>query len=455
MPSSTQRALALSGALLLCVALAVPGSARARRERVTTIAPGVTLTVIRDYSGPFRIRVLTVDRTSGATIDTVLANDKLPKFETTSSMARRNGALAAVNGDYALPEGRPVYTFAADGHLAQTPLGWGRNFAVRQDKTAAYIGHPEVVASVTEHDSGTTYPVPRVNQGPPSTDEMTAFTKEGGRAERAPAGHCLARLQPSGPPRLMSDGSAGTEVPLYVELVQCGGSALRAKGGIVLATPMDGQYALSLSMLTPGEAMTFSWSTGWPGVLDTVGGNPTLVEAGQIPAQNIYGSGAFFRRHPRTGVGTTPDGQILLIAVDGRQPKYSVGMTLEEFSDLFISLGADYALNLDGGGSTTMVVNGDIKNRPSDGSERGVSSAITILPAGDYGEALPAPEPSTGDVPVVGDVWAEISSDPGSTGGLASYLKSRGKRLPAVLERAVAEFRSSRSRSKRPGFNRP
>ena len=445
MQFSPRKAIALFGALLLCVALAAP-SAAARRERVTTVAPGVTLTVIRDYSGPFRIRILTLDRASGATIDTVLANDKLPKFETTSSMAERSGAIAAVNGDYARPDGRPVYTFAADGYLAQTPFSWGRNFAVRQDKTASYIGHPEVVATVTEHDSGTTYPVPRVNQGPPTTEEITAFTKQGGRVERAPAGHCLARLQPSGPPRLIADGAAGTEVPAYVELVQCGGTGLRAKGGIVLAAPMDGQYALSLSMLTPGEEMTFSWSMGWPGVLDTVGGNPTLVEAGQIPGQNVYGSGAFFGRNPRTGVGTTPDGEILLVAVDGRQPKYSVGMTLEEFSKLFLSLGADYALNLDGGGSTTMVVNGAVKNRPSDGSERGVSSAITILPAGDYGEALPAPEPSTGagDVPGVGDVWPKISADPGSTGGLASYLKSTGMRLPAALERAAAEFRSSR-----------
>ena len=275
---------------------------------------------------------------------------------------------------------------------------------------------------------------------------MTAFTQQGGAIERAPYGHCLARLQPSGPPRLFGDGGAGTEVPAYVELVRCGGRGLRAKGGIVLAAPMDGQYALSLSMLTPGEEMSFSWSMGWPGVLDTIGGNPTLIEAGQIVGKNVYGSGAFFGRHPRTGVGTTPDGKVLLVAVDGRQPKYSVGMTLGEFANLFGSLGADYALNLDGGGSTTMVVNGALKNRPSDGAERAVSSAITILPGGDYGEALPVPEPSsgTGDVPGVGDVWPEVATDAGSTGGLASYLKSSGARLPVWMERAATEFRSSR-----------
>lgn len=445
MSFSPRKALALFAAFALCAGLAVPGSAAPRRKRVTTLAPGVTYTVIRDYNGPFRIRVVTVDRMSGATIDTVLANDRLPKFETTSSMANRVGALAAINGDYARSNGRPVFTFAADGHIAQSPLMWGRNFAVRQDKSASYIGHPEVVAAVTEGDSGTTYPVARVNNGPPGPEEFVVFTKEGGGAERAPDGHCLARIQPSGPPRLVGDGAPGTETPGYVEVVRCGGRGLRAKGGFVLVTPMTGQYAPVISMLTPGEEMTFSWSMGWPGVLDTVGGNPTLLEAGQIMGKNVYGHGPFFARNPRTGVGTTPDGKILMVAVDGRQPRYSVGMTLAEFTDLFLSLGADYALNLDGGGSTTIVTNGNVRNRPSDGAERGVSSALVVLPGGDTGEAFPMPEASPGaDTPTPSEIWDDVSGDPGSTGGLASYLKSQGMRLPASMERTLQQFRASR-----------
>ena len=445
MSFSPRKALSLFAAFALCAALAAPGAAGPRRKRVTTIAPGVTLTVIRDYSGPHRIRVLTLDRTAGASIDTVLANDKLPKFETTSSMAQRLGALAAVNGDYARPDGRPVYTFAADGHLAQTPLMWGRNFAVSQDESATYIGHPEVIGAATEGDAGTTYPVARVNNGAPGPEEVAAFTRQGGSVERAPDGHCLARIQPTGPPRLIAEGTPGTEIPGYVEVVECGGRGLRAQGGVVLVTPQSSQYAPAISMLTVGEEVTFSWSMGWPGVLDTVGGNPTLIEAGQIVGKNVYGSGAFFARNPRTGVGTTPDGRILLVAVDGRQPGYSVGMTLEEFANLFASLGADYALNLDGGGSTTMVVNGEIKNRPSDGTERPVSSALVIIPGTDPGEAFPGPETTDPtDPPDVEGIWDDVAGDPGSTGGLASYLRSSGRRLPAFLERAAREFRSSR-----------
>jgi hypothetical protein len=443
---SPRKALALFGALLLCAGLALPTSAATKRKRETTLAPGVTMTVIRNYSGPFRIRIITVDRMAGATLDTVLANDKLPKFETTSSMAARSGALAAVNGDYARSDGRPVFTFAADGHLAQTPLMWGRNFAVTQDKSATYIGHPEVVGAATEVNTGTTYAIPRVNNGAPAPQEVVAFTKQGGAAERAPAGHCLVRVIPSGPPRLRDDGTPGTEIHGTVDIARCGGRSLRPRGGIVLATPLDSQYAPAFAMMAPGEEMSFTWSMGWPGVLDTVGGNPTLIEAGQIVGKNVYGSGPFFARNPRTGVGTTPDGRILLVAVDGRQPRYSVGMTLEEFANLFASLGADWALNLDGGGSTTFVVDGEVKNRPSDGEERPVSSALVVLPGSDPGEVWPTPEPTAGSTGVgtVDEVWGDVVGDPGSTGGLAAYLKARGMQLPASMERAALRFRSSR-----------
>ena len=66
------------------------------------------------------------------------------------------------------------------------------------------------------------------------------------------------------------------------------------------------------------------------------------------------------------------------MTVDGRQPRYSVGVTLLEAARLMRALGASEALNLDGGGSTTMVVAGQLVNRPSDGTERAVSDALVV-----------------------------------------------------------------------------
>ena len=74
------------------------------------------------------------------------------------------------------------------------------------------------------------------------------------------------------------------------------------------------------------------------------------------------------------------DGTLLLVTVDGRLPGWSVGMTLAQSARLMRSLGARDALNLDGGGSSTMVVRGEVVNRPADGLERRVSDGLFALP---------------------------------------------------------------------------
>ncbi len=86
-------------------------------------------------------------------------------------------------------------------------------------------------------------------------------------------------------------------------------------------------------------------------------------------------------RHPRTAIGRLRDGRALLLVVDGRQPAWSVGMSLEELARLFLEFGAVDAINLDGGGSTTMTVERKIVNKPSDpAGERPVSDAIVVRP---------------------------------------------------------------------------
>ena len=84
-------------------------------------------------------------------------------------------------------------------------------------------------------------------------------------------------------------------------------------------------------------------------------------------------------RHPRTAVAKLKDGKFLMITVDGRQPGVSVGMNLQELAEYLLSLGATDAMNLDGGGSTTMFLDGKVVNTPSDKEgERKVSDAIVV-----------------------------------------------------------------------------
>lgn len=83
--------------------------------------------------------------------------------------------------------------------------------------------------------------------------------------------------------------------------------------------------------------------------------------------------------NPRTAVGLDSKGRLLLLVVDGRQPGYSDGATFAELAEIFLGLNARYAVNLDGGGSSAMVVKGKVINRPSDKTgERKVASILSI-----------------------------------------------------------------------------
>ncbi len=441
-------------AVLFVGALAGSTPTLARKKKPTSwtrthrLAPGVTYTQIKDIKGPYRIHIVSIKLAKASTLDTVLANDTLPGLERTSDMARRSDALVAINGDYAQSSGRPTHTFAVDGGLSQTPLMWGRNFSVDRSESQAYIGHPQTRAWMYEPGSDLELAIERVNAGAPTASELALFTSAGGGEEMPPEVACSARLMQAtaATPR----GDHGVEADFEVDQVLCGPKRLWLKGGVVVSTPAEGKRVTEITSLIPGEVVSLGWTLGWAGVLDTIGGNPTMIEDGQIIDENVSGTGSFFVRHPRTGVGSTADGRVLFVTVDGRQPGYSIGMTLERFARLFKNLGARWALNLDGGGSTTMVVKGKIKNRPSDGSERAVSSALVLLRGQDAGEspgsfgATSAPSPAAASTSFA---WQQIVADGASTGGLADALVRKGVPLPPSMRKAAATFRSMRARS--------
>lgn len=124
----------------------------------------------------------------------------------------------------------------------------------------------------------------------------------------------------------------------------------------------------------------------WPNITDAIGGGPTLIHAGQ--PQITYEAEAFFGSgfesdvpYPRSAIGYTANHHLILFAVDGKRPDYSRGLTLPELAQELLRLGCMAAMNLDGGGSTSLVVSGVMLNQPSDGVERRVTSALTIMPS--------------------------------------------------------------------------
>jgi hypothetical protein len=107
------------------------------------------------------------------------------------------------------------------------------------------------------------------------------------------------------------------------------------------------------------------WDVQW-----AIGGGPVLIRDGQInisnDAEKKFAGKAIADHHPRTAMGYTKDGYIILLAVQGRMKNIAVGTTLTETAKIFLDLGAVEAINLDGGGSSCLLINGKETIKPSD-----------------------------------------------------------------------------------------
>ncbi|HXK95570.1 MAG TPA: phosphodiester glycosidase family protein, partial [bacterium] len=124
----------------------------------------------------------------------------------------------------------------------------------------------------------------------------------------------------------------------------------------------------------------------WNQCYAALGAGPILVKKGQSRMDSSLEGFNKTQTAPRTAIAKLPDGRVLMVVIDGRQPDWSAGMTLEELTEFFLTRGVEDALNLDGGGSSIMVVQNQVISRPSDmalpgfpGKERAVPNVISLL----------------------------------------------------------------------------
>jgi exopolysaccharide biosynthesis protein len=123
------------------------------------------------------------------------------------------------------------------------------------------------------------------------------------------------------------------------------------------------------------------------GAWNTLSFGPAVVVDGQVQTDladvqidtNVGNHGSISGDNPRSAVGVVDDNHLVFVAVDGRSPGYSEGVTLTELGEIMKGLGATTAYNLDGGGSTTMVFDGQLVNDPlGKGRERGTSDILYV-----------------------------------------------------------------------------
>lgn len=149
-------------------------------------------------------------------------------------------------------------------------------------------------------------------------------------------------------------------------------------------SPLDNDEATSTFMPAPPTPETEGAELWEP--MQAIGGGPMLVYKGKNVAMEYYyreimhtGGTAGESRQPRTAVGGTRDGKVMLLVCDGRNMNGSAGLTLSEMADIFVEYGMEYAINLDGGGSSAIVgYDGQLCNMPSDESQRAVPTVVVL-----------------------------------------------------------------------------
>lgn len=364
------------------------------------VAPGVEHTVIhRDGVTAHVARIL-----PGAPVElrAVVAGEAVGgRLERTSAMCRRVGCLVAINGDFRLPgTNQPVGGVVRDGVLLKSPSATHHQLLVGRDGRLA-AGPVDFAGTLVAADLRD-IDISSVNHERQEDDVVLYTPAFGPTTGTNPFGAelVLRAVDPPGPLLLghttvveigtLADGGGGTAIPAGGAVLSGhgeGAERLRALAGRIEAGDVGRRALLRL------EAT--------PDAHQSVGGTPILLRDGK---RWFADEAADFVRghHPRTAVAWNDRGEVFLVTVDGRQPGHSEGVSLAELADLLLELGATDALNLDGGGTTTFVVGGEVVNRPSDRLvKRGGRDRIVHAAAAGDVVVGPVERPSTTALAVV------------------------------------------------------
>ena len=331
-----------------------------------------------ELTGPWFINVLSIDL-KAARLKIVHALDEGVGLETVSSLAARYRAPAATNGGYfriaGTYRGESIGLLFLDCSLISEPHNERSEFGLIDsgDKTEVIFGHLRFAGNLSVGSAR--HSVQGLNR-PLAPDELIIFT---------PGFHRTTLTIPDGIEVVVQRNRVAAIRDLK------GSSEIPADGYVISAVGRAREWVKTHAR--KGTRVNFEWRLNsiesgadaeWSRAYSMLGGGPQLIKAGKIAItdkQEKMAEGFATDRHPRTAIAKLESGKLLLLTVDGRQPGVSAGMTLEMLARLLLEFGAVEAMNLDGGGSTTMVIHNKVVNRPSDQTgERPVSDAILIFP---------------------------------------------------------------------------
>lgn len=340
------------------------------------VGPGVTYTRLYAPSVPYNVSVLEVDlKNPYVRIETVKGGDVLTGLETVSSMAARNNysghtVVGAVNGD--LYGSVPINTQVEKGEILLRPS---------HESTIGFDTSNNISMSIVSY-SGTlaagdsSYSIGGINEAR-NTNELVLYNDFMGSSTGTNQYGTEAAVHP------VASWVVNDTVECVVDsVVQGVGNMKIASGGAVLSGHGTASTFL-VDNVHAGDAVKIflSLSPSLRRLTEMMGGYPRIVYNGtNYAATGTAQEGAPdpLNPNPRTGIGFSADSsKLFLVTLDGRNSPLTLGMTLDQFADLMIQLGVYNGMNLDGGGSTTMVVQDSVVNYIP--AERAVSNGIMVV----------------------------------------------------------------------------
>lgn len=375
------------------------GKAQVKNDVSYEIAPGVTLREWdqvdgRQPIGQVRMNLVSVSLDAPNISFEELSPTYVTSRKKVSQFGAWNGALTAVNGDFFdigqtdAPLG--VTINRSRGILGGSRDGWipGVNSTLWFDDAGPHISPLSLEYTIRQRRA---WKVSGINHPAITPGEVGVFTSDWHRTEgyKVTSGKKRAREVIVRKNRVISNRPKLSS-----------GRKIHKKERVFIGT---GRAAGKLKHLRKGKKLTLSKRI--------VGGNPTLAVSGDRPLL-VNGVRTVVNNtiaHPRTAVGIDADGRkLLILVVDGRSA-YSRGYTMVELADMMTALGAENAINFDGGGSSAMYTrNGagamGLVNEPSDGNERLVANAFGVMYNAELPPVvpiLPTPAPTPTPTPTV------------------------------------------------------
>jgi hypothetical protein len=368
---------------VLCVgAVVAPGFAQAATPvRGQTLMPGVIYSRQVEFTahGPVVLHVIQAPRPSGLfALRPILSNNAVQGTERVTSMQRRFADDATVAGVNAGSAG-----LIRAGVLDTAPADERSTIGVDTDGTL----HVDRVTMAGSWQGSGQRRILGINEQP-RANRTTLYTRAWGARTPPENGGAFAILQPF---------SATTPNTLLTSTVtgyaQSGNQPIPSDGAVLVARGAQAGFLPAEAPVGSKVTILLGLTPAWTNVPEAIGGGPVIVRAGKPVFRSFesFTPEELAHRSARTGVGQTADGRVLLVAVDGRQPGYSTGLTNFELALAMMRLGCVTASALDSGGSTTMAFDGKLLNRPSNrGGEGAVAGALTLF----YYGAYAAPPPS-------------------------------------------------------------